>query len=72
LPEIKQANGEHYGPFHAQFDQLIFVEKKDTDRLPEYQKGKYASLSNEFVPSLVERLGAYFSRIGTPDYSHPE
>lgn len=33
---------------------------------------RVATLSNEFVPSLVERLGAYFSRIGTPDYSHPE
>lgn len=30
---------------------------------------RFASLSPLFIPSLVERFGAYFSRIGTPDYS---
>lgn len=72
LPEIKQSNEDHYGPFYAQFDQLVFINKVDLNLLAKYKDGKYSSLSNEFVPSLVERLGAYFSRIGTPDYSHPE
>ncbi len=30
---------------------------------------RFASLSPLFVPSLVERFGGYFSRIGTPAYS---
>jgi hypothetical protein len=33
---------------------------------------RIATLSNKFVPSCLERLGAYFSRTGTPDYSHPD
>jgi len=72
LPEIKRANNDNYGPFHANFDRIIFILKSDTEKLTNFKDGKYASLSNEFVPSLVERLGAYFSRIGTPNYSHPE
>jgi len=72
LPEIKHSNKKNFGPFHAQFDHLVFIPKSDKAQLSLYINGKYASLSNEFVPSLVERLGAYFSRIGTPDYSHPE
>ena len=43
-----------------------------TENRAELSQRRVATLSNEFVPSLVERLGAYFSRIGTPDYSHPE
>ena len=70
LPRIKKSNGEEFGPFHAKFDRLIFVLKTDTDEIQRYQSGVYASLSNEFLPSLVERLGSHFSRIGTPDYSH--
>lgn len=72
LPVIKQVSGKDWGPFHAQFDRLITIEKTNTDKLEKFKIGKYASLSNEFVPSLIERLGGYFSRIGTPDYSHPE
>jgi hypothetical protein len=72
LPEIKRADSDNFGPFHARFDQIIFIPKAEQVELARYQGGKYASLSNEFIPSLVERLGAYFSRIGTPDYSHPE
>jgi hypothetical protein len=68
LPVIKQVNGD-VGPFHAQFDRMISLPKSDVGC---YEKGVYASLSNEFVPSLIERLGGYFSRIGTPDYSHAE
>jgi hypothetical protein len=72
LPEIKRTDSDNFGPFHARFDRMVFIEKSKQALLEHYLNGKYASLSNEFVPSLVERLGAYFSRIGTPDYSHPE
>ncbi|QUX97871.1 hypothetical protein C0J08_21735 [Marinomonas sp. CT5] len=62
---------QSFGPFYAQFNQLrsIVRNQESTELLLDK---RIASLSNEFVPSLVERLGAYFSRIGTPDYSHPE
>jgi hypothetical protein len=72
LPEIKRSASDNFGPFHARFDRIVFIPKSDQDVIFHYKNGKYASLSNEFIPSLVERLGAYFSRIGTPDYSHPE
>ena len=64
-------SGENfYGPYYAQFNQLRSIDRnaKNTKDLLIH---RVASLSNEFVPSLVERLGSYFSRIGTPDYSHP-
>ncbi|OOF07240.1 hypothetical protein [Salinivibrio sp. MA607] len=66
-------NGEekNFGPFYAQFNMLHSIERSDENK-QELLETRIASLSNEFVPSLVERLGAYFSRIGTPDYSHPE
>lgn len=60
-----------YGPFYAQFNCLRSIERtEDNESL--LKSHRIASLSNEFIPSLVERLGSYFSRIGTPDYSHPE
>ncbi|EGQ8495630.1 hypothetical protein GRS44_05245 [Vibrio alginolyticus] len=62
---------ETFGPFYAQFHQLRSIERTEENK-SNLLETRIASLSNEFVPSLVERLGAYFSRIGTPDYSHPE
>jgi hypothetical protein len=35
----------------------------------ELPKARIASLAPQFVPSLVERFGSYFSRIGTPNMS---
>lgn len=72
LPEVKQPSGDKYGPLHAQFERIVSVPKGDDKAIAKYVEGKYARLSNEFVPSFVERLGSHFSRIGTPDYSHPE
>jgi hypothetical protein len=40
-----------------------------TDSVEELTNKRIASLTPQFVPSLVERFGAYFSRIGTPDLS---
>lgn len=72
LPVVKQEALDDLGPFHVQFDRLITIDKANNTELLPFKNGVYASLSNEFVPSLIERLGGYFSRIGTPDYSHPE
>lgn len=71
VPQIKIDQSETLGPFHAQFNFMTCeaaIEETEIDLM----KHRIATLSNEFVPSLVERLGAYFSRIGTPDYSHPD
>ena len=58
-----------YGPFFARFDMVESISSCEISKNTLLQQ-RVASLSNEFVPSLVERLGNYFSRIGTPDYSH--
>lgn len=72
IPEIRQSNESSFGPFHAQFDHMVTINKSDLKSLESFKSGVYACLSNEFVPTLIERLGNYFSRIGSPDYSHPE
>ncbi|EOD80723.1 hypothetical protein D515_00140 [Grimontia indica] len=71
IPQFKLSSGEELGPFHAQFNIMQCIEATPEMRAT-LTAERIATLSNEFVPSLVERLGAYFSRIGTPDYSHPE
>ncbi|MDK9755635.1 hypothetical protein KIV40_09390 [Vibrio sp. D173a] len=71
LPEVKQPGSVTYGPLHAQFEKITYI-AKDSEEVQHFKAGKYARLSNEFIPSFVERLGSHFSRIGTPDYSHPE
>ncbi|MDP5137897.1 hypothetical protein ORJ04_18250 [Rheinheimera baltica] len=70
IPEIHLGN-ETFGPFFARFDKIISIEKSEaiSDKL---LNERIASLSNEFVPSIVERLGGYFSRIGTPDFSYSD
>lgn len=72
LPEVKQLDSDTYGPLHAHFEKITYIDKKEQETVKKYEEGKYARLSNEFIPSFVERLGSHFSRIGTPDYSHPE
>lgn len=69
---VKTTEGwKDFGPYYAQFNLIRSVSReKNTEE--ELLSKRIASLSNEFVPSLVERLGSFFSRIGTPDYSHPE
>lgn len=71
IHRLRLNEDEVCGPFLARFDQLQSIEKNSPEA-SELKKSRIASLSNEFVPSLVERLGNFFSRIGTPDYSHPE
>lgn len=71
IPQIKLTSNNILGPFHAQFNFMNCMEAS-WENIEKLTGQRIATLSNEFVPSLVERLGAYFSRIGTPDYSHPE
>ncbi|WP_429579644.1 hypothetical protein [Paraburkholderia youngii] len=71
LPQMKLAN-RTIGPFMVRFDKVRSVERLSEDANRRFPAARVAALTTEFLPSLVERLGTYFSRIGTPDYSHPE
>jgi CheY-like chemotaxis protein len=64
LPPVLDNDGKQMGPWFVQFHDLMAVATADIQgRLTEK---RWASLAPQFVPSLVERFGAYFSRIGTP------
>ncbi len=73
LPRMKITEGSEIGPFYIHFDKIRSVARSSSEA-EELQKPKrrIATVTSEFLPSLVERLGSYFSRIGTPDYSHPD
>ncbi|MCA8433311.1 histidine kinase [Burkholderia seminalis] len=67
LPPAFNLNGEELGPWMVQFHHLnaMKIEEARAQLVP----NRIASLAPQFVPSLVERFGAYFSRIGTPNLS---
>lgn len=69
LPEINQSANNSHGPFFVNFSNIVSIEA-ESSQAKEFSEGKIAGLSPEFVPALVQRLGTYFSRIGSPDYSH--
>ncbi|HHT8996038.1 TPA: hypothetical protein ACT5B2_006326 [Burkholderia cenocepacia] len=71
LPEMKLSTGS-FGPFMVRFDSIRSVNRDSDEARNILPNSRMAALTPEFLPSLVERLGTYFSRIGTPDYSHPE
>jgi len=59
--------GTSHGPWMVQFHNIRTMPTSEAiSTLPEL---RFASLSPLFVPSLVERFGSYFSRIGTPGFS---
>lgn len=67
LPSMLDTDGRQLGPWFVQFHDLKAV---PVAQAPEELTAKrWASLAPQFVPSLVERFGAYFSRIGTPSLS---
>lgn len=70
LPSIRLVDGGRIGPFMVQFDHITSVSTEDAPAMETLTANRLASLTSEFLPSLVERLGAFFSRIGTPNYSH--
>lgn len=75
LPELKLAKAEgveSYGPFYVRFDKIVTVPVVNRQKMRELLDGRIGSVTPDFLPSLVERLGAYFSRIGSPDYSNVE
>lgn len=55
------------GPWMVQFHDIRSIPTQEA--LTDLVGLRFASLSSLFIPSLVERFGAYFSRIGTPDLS---
>jgi hypothetical protein len=71
LPQMKLSNST-VGPLMVRFDSIRSVPRNSDEAKVKMPKSRIAALTPEFLPSLVERLGAYFSRIGTPDYSHPD
>lgn len=58
--------GAQRGPWFVNFNKL---KTTDSGQVTQLLSTRFASLSPIFVPSLVERFGAYFSRIGTPNLS---
>lgn len=69
LPPAFDHVGNQLGPWLVQFHHLdvVTLEVARTDLSK--SSVRIASLAPQFVPSLVERFGAYFSRIGTPNLS---
>lgn len=72
LPRMKMIDETEIGPFYVQFDKIRSVLRNPEAERMALTNQRIASLTSEFLPSLVERLGSFFSRIGTPDYSHPD
>lgn len=72
LPRLSLNDGTSLGPFMINFDKIRSVPRKDGELVKQLEEGKFAAITPEFLPSVIERLGAYFSRFGTPDYSHPD
>jgi len=67
LPPMLDHEGNQLGPWLVHFHDLKAV---PVAQAPEELTAKrWASVAPQFIPSLVERFGAYFSRIGTPSLS---
>lgn len=58
--------GKSLGPWFVRFDRIRSIDL-GSDECKELKTLRFASISSDFLPSLVQRLGAFFSRIGTPD-----
>jgi hypothetical protein len=72
IPQMKLIDGNCLGPFFVEFSHIRAVDIGNQALIADLINNRVASLTPEFLPSLVERLGSYFSRIGTPNYYHPE
>lgn len=64
---LRDQNSNSRGPWMIQFHDIQALPAEQA--LRELPGCRFASLSPLFVPSLVERFGGYFSRIGTPGFS---
>ncbi len=67
LLPMRDLSAQKKGPWMVQFDDICALAPDVA--LGELLPNRIASLSPMFVPSLVERFGGYFSRIGTPGLS---
>lgn len=67
LLPMRDLSSAPQGPWMVQFDDICALPAERA--LTELAPLRFASLSPMFVPSLVERFGGYFSRIGTPGFS---
>ncbi|KWS64696.1 MULTISPECIES: hypothetical protein [Pseudomonas syringae group] len=67
LLPMRDLSSNKKGPWMVQFDDICALSTNMA--LNELLPHRIASLSPMFVPSLVERFGGYFSRIGTPGLS---
>lgn len=69
IPKMNLSKDESLGPFIVRFDRIRTV-GRDNDDLSLTREGqRIAAISAPFLPSLVERLGNYYSRIGSPNYA---
>jgi hypothetical protein len=68
LPKMIGEDGFPKGPWFVRFDSIRSV-RKTPELLRDLKQLRFASITSEFLPSLVERLGNFFSRIGSPDAS---
>lgn len=67
LPPMLDEKGKEIGPWFVEFSNLRAIPEAEV--ATSLTARRFASLAPQFVPSLVERFGAYFSRIGTPNLS---
>ena len=59
-------SGESLGPWFVRFDRIRSVDKA-SEEYKNLKNLRFASISADFLPALVQRLGAFFSRFGAPD-----
>jgi len=64
LPIMVNESGVSSGPWFVKFGDLKVLSLNEGAGIT--IENRCASLTPQFVPSLVERFGAYFARIGTP------
>lgn len=64
LPQMKDNTGNALGPWMVQFHHLQSC--LTDDAIKNFTPNRFSTISPHFIPSLVERFGAYFSRIGSP------
>lgn len=64
---LSDSESKSRGPWFVQFHHLQAIAAQEA--IEKLTPLRFASLSPLFIPSLVERFGAYYSRIGTPGFS---
>jgi hypothetical protein len=68
LPPMRDEAGANQGPWFVRFDRIRSV-ARNSDEEKDLVGLRFASITSEFLPALVQRLSTFFSRIGTPDLS---